>query len=173
MMQEKKCFKCGRTLPLSEFYTHSQMGDGHLNKCRDCTRADAKRHRHENPQAIFETRMRSFEKKPTHDRARKVFEAALAAGVLVNPGVCYGCGCTSDERRIEGHHHDYRRPLDVVWVCTPCHRRLDQMRILHESGVDFDEWEHERRKTIRRAKYAMEKVKKRSAELVRFEDAWL
>lgn len=40
----KRCFKCGLILPLTEFYTHPETGDGHLNKCKQCTRKDV----HEN-----------------------------------------------------------------------------------------------------------------------------
>jgi hypothetical protein len=41
-MSEKICFKCGVKKDLSEYYKHKQMRDGHLNKCKNCTKKDTK-----------------------------------------------------------------------------------------------------------------------------------
>lgn len=47
---------------------------------------------------------------------------AVRDGKLEKPNACQVCGTT--ERRLHGHHHDYSKPLDVVWVCPPCHREF-------------------------------------------------
>lgn len=37
----KKCFKCNIDQPLSEYYKHVGMADGHLNKCKKCTKKES------------------------------------------------------------------------------------------------------------------------------------
>lgn len=46
---------------------------------------------------------------------------ALKKGLLIRPELCLRC---NDNLFIEGHHEDYDKPLDVLWLCRDCHSLL-------------------------------------------------
>lgn len=158
MVETKICAECGVERPITEFNKRRSAKDGLQDRCRYCFSeynkrryaADPERHkanvrayREENLVNVFQTRMRMVEKNPNHKNANEAVNLALKLGYITKQEWCSGCGCTNDERRIEAHHARYDRPLDVIWLCTPCHRRMDAQRRLHEGG---EEWPQADRK---------------------------
>lgn len=143
----KTCTKCKKTLPLDLFYRNRSAPDGRHSQCAECMKANTRRymkqHREERrqyqrqyaakfPERIEESNRKWRERHPDRhqqahraDReihvmevvARRAVKAAKANGTLV-PQSCERCGSTT---RIEAHHEDYSKPLDVNWLCSGCH----------------------------------------------------
>ena len=134
----KICFKCNIEKPLSEFYKHSEMKDGHLNKCKECAKNDTRKEYRNNVEE-----RREYEKKRNSTQERKdaarekqrlhrannpeKYKARTAVGnalrdkrIFKKP--CEYCG---SEERVQGHHKDYSKPLEVTWVCFQCHRQKE------------------------------------------------
>lgn len=59
---------------------------------------------------------------PEKMRARRVVDNALKYGTLIRPNVCGGCG---KECKPQAHHQDYAKPLEIMWLCRPCHLAVD------------------------------------------------
>lgn len=153
-MEGKVCFKCNKFLPFSQFYKHSQMSDGHLNKCKECTKRDTKenrerrqdyynaydRNRAKLPHRREDVRERQKQNKQSHNLANRDYaqkypdrrkcqcavSKALKAG-RISRLHCFICGSSE----VEAHHayYDLTAPLDVVWLCIEhhkeCHRKYD------------------------------------------------
>lgn len=60
---------------------------------------------------------------PRQHRAHYMIESAVKLGILKVPEVCQQCGKQQHKsfNRLESHHWDYLKPLDVIWVCRDCH----------------------------------------------------
>lgn len=129
----KCCFKCGTEKPLHDYYRHSQMADGHLNKCKSCAKADVGAYRAEHidslraydrargnrqpPSYLKEYRQRF----PKKSKAVSALNRAVRSGKVI-PEPCFICG-----ERAEAHHPDYDQPLAVVWLCPPHHKQAHAM----------------------------------------------
>ena len=134
-MEIKVCFKCHEEKILDAFYQHRWMADGRLNKCKECTKRDVR----ENYRGTLEKRrLYEHKRQQTPERRAKQLEymrtaraknpARYKANTLVNVAVrdgrllrqpCSKCGSTD---RVQAHHPDYSKPLEVEWLCFPCHR---------------------------------------------------
>lgn len=61
---------------------------------------------------------------PKKVRAREAVFSALRSGKLHKPNHCEDCKKRFSKNKIEGHHEDYDKPLEVIWLCRKCHRKL-------------------------------------------------
>lgn len=129
----KKCSRCKQLKTFSEFSKHSDYKDGLEYKCRRCCSANYRSWRDRNPAKYQEKAKRSrdnpsfstqshkawVQRNPEKKKAEQKLNNTLRNGSIVRPSVCSRClasGC-----RIDAHHPDYSKPLEVVWLCRPCH----------------------------------------------------
>lgn len=132
----KICKKCGAEKPLSCYYAHPKMKDGHDSKCKDCAKkmaADVRnrdiertreydRERSKLPhrmKANAENTKRYREREKRRYKCNNAVNNALRDGRLQKMP-CWICG----SEQVEGHHPDYDSPLDVVWLCPIHHKEI-------------------------------------------------
>jgi len=126
----KVCFKCGKEKQLKDFYKHPMMKDGHLGKCKECTKTDSRKVREknieyyrkydrergsrQNKEYFTEYRKRNHNK----SKAMNAANNAIRDGKIKRKTSCEICGKSV---KLVKHHYDYSKPLDVVWLCHACH----------------------------------------------------
>lgn len=152
-MEDKQCFKCLRVLPRTSFYAHSRMGDGLLGKCKDCAKADVKKNYQDRRQQYSEYEKernrdpdrrarkneygrRHREKYPDKTAARTAVGNAIRDGKLIRPDNCQRCGASC---KVEAHHKDYSKPLDVDWYCFQCHREVGHGQVVSDRDYKIND----------------------------------
>jgi len=147
----KKCTKCGKSKELTEFYKHKQIKDGRAPSCKVCHNISTKRWRENNTERSRELSRDSKRRErdrdgadktrekwndwyaknsehrreytndrrdPVKERAHKAVEYAVKKGDITKPELCSDC---NKDKRLDAHHEDYDKPLEVMWLCRSCH----------------------------------------------------
>ena len=150
-LKEKACFKCNKNRPLSEFYKHAQMADGHLNKCKECSKKDVSSNYkanidhykdYEKFRAGYPHRVKAREdyaatpsgrsvgtkakkawtrRNPIKKMASTIIGNAVRDGKIIKPDSRESC--KTKPNRLHGHHNDYAFPFVVRWLCPGCHNK--------------------------------------------------
>lgn len=142
-MDKKTCRQCRKEKIRDEFYDHPQMRDGKLNRCKECVKGRVRLHREEND-SVREYDRRRYRESPERRMASEAHQKrnpertklvkqcsqmvrrAVLKGIVAKATHCESCGLLeTEDRKLEGAHSDYTKPLEVRWLCRRCHRRED------------------------------------------------
>jgi hypothetical protein len=109
----------------------------HYNKYSERYKAKFRRRSAENPGRNYRLWGKAYNERHSAERLAHVvrwqrdnpdkLKAQIKARVLKDkPDRCQGCPLETS--RLEKHHDDYSRPLDVRWLCKRCHVKADNAR---------------------------------------------
>lgn len=134
-MDYKKCKKCGRELPITEFYLNCRTKDGHKSKCIDCVKEEehkryGEKSKDEEWMEKERTRGRERYKRLNYKDAtwnhktRKInpLEGTTAAD-LRRKGF--------DTKGKEAHHWNYNEPKSVFLMSRKAHHRIHQYLVVN------------------------------------------
>lgn len=129
----KTCPKCKTEKPLLDFQKDSSRKDKLHPWCRDCVNFSW-RERYKNgyrethlkkkwmggdKNRIREYNLRKKKKWGIKLKAQQTLRNAVRAGkVIMKP--CEKCG----HKKVHGHHENYKKPLEVIWLCDTHHKEI-------------------------------------------------
>ena len=138
----KLCVSCTTTKPVGQFYQNRNMKDGYSNRCKFCevdymiTNRVAKAQKYREYDAYIGNTRKVLDRKSLYQKNNKDKVAAhhavyyaLKTGTLFR-GPCEVCSSF----RVQAHHEDYSKKLDINWLCHSHHMKLHQ-RLRRESST--------------------------------------
>ena len=124
-MKTKRCTTCQTILPVS-FFSKAKKGlHGVKSCCKVCMATYLRAYREKNLGLLQEYDRKNNKSKKAKRKKRSLVRPeqylvnnAIRLKKMCRPLFCVRCW---DAGTIHGHHTDYSRPLDVIWLCSKCH----------------------------------------------------
>ncbi|MEE9117819.1 MAG: hypothetical protein V3U02_04390 [Calditrichia bacterium] len=122
MDDQRKCCRCKNIKFLYEFYHHKGKRDGLDYHCKECQNKAVSRYLKTDKGKISRSKANKAYRvnNPLKMKSHDMVDRALKTGKLIKPNICDEC---TKKRKLEGHHKDYSKPLDVQWLCKKCHNK--------------------------------------------------
>lgn len=103
-----------------------------LARVLDTDRFQKNRERHfgwakNNREKLNEYQREWYQKNKEKRRAHVILSRAIKSGKIVRPMSCSEC---KKKCKPDGHHIDYSKPLDVIWICRTCHSRKSPRTVI-------------------------------------------
>lgn len=140
----KKCFKCGIEQPLENYYKHSQMSDGRLNKCKNCNKKDVSLNylkKIDDPNFVEKERKRGREK-----YARLNYKEKYKKLEHLNNNKYKGLNKKLKiPKGFNAHHWSYKEEniYDVCILNSRTHRRIHEFLVFNKEYLCFNSKEGE------------------------------
>lgn len=128
--QRRYCSDCARELQKRPIRHGTHTGYARGCRCRSCRDANGNRMRDYYKRNGPSPSRRN--KLPEVARAHHLVNQAIKTGSIIVPVRCSKCGAIERGRKgkhiggrwLHAHHVDYSQPLEVIFVCPPCHKAI-------------------------------------------------
>jgi transposase-like protein len=123
LIHKKYCYRCKCTDKILIKASKSGSGNIQYYVCRECNAARKREYMttEQGREKVKAAVKRSIAKMPQKHKAGLLLNYAVKLDYIIKPKTCSNCG---KETRIDGHHFDYAKALEVIWVCHLCHMSL-------------------------------------------------
>jgi len=133
---KKQCRRCLKVKVLNSFYDHPETADGKFAKCKDCVLVERRKTTKPDDKKAWNERW--ILKNVIQPEACAIVGRAIRNGKLKKQP-CEVCG----EIKVEAHHDDYSKPLNVRWLCKYHHTQHHlEMRRLERLTLDLLDLDH-------------------------------
>lgn len=118
---EKTCLKCKNIKDISQFHNDKSRRDGFYMYCKKCNNESRKikYYKEKSTETYLRRKLISTTKQkaeyPVKAKARRL---AYNNKNKIRKASCEWCEA---EGKLQMHHPDYNKPLDVLTLCVPCH----------------------------------------------------